>query len=203
MSVIGHPRHGKTTLIKTIRNLRNAVQSNSFLPSAPPEGSDEDLAARTAGVEVQTVELPTGEKFLMSDFAGHLAFLISHHHFLGNEYGIYLALLDAMHALDDMLEEAMFWIMFVLATRPIHYGLPSVLVAFSHGDKCGAGSKDRVQQVLYRLCAHFQGLVHFPQGIKPYFLDCRVWDAEMERLVEDLQEQHSLLRKVRECYQII
>ena len=195
--MIGHPRRGKTALIETIGNTTKPHESHAHNLYTPPEGSAEDLAARTAGVEVKTIEFPTGERFRISDFAGHLAFLISHHHFLGNEYGFYLALLDAMDALDDMLNEAMFWIRFVLATRPVHYDLPSIFLAFSHCDTSDTGGKDRAQQVLHQLCAHFDGLVQFPQEKRPFLLDCRVWNVEMESLTQQFRVQHSLLRKVK------
>ena len=207
MSVIGSPRRGKTTFIKTLIEQREIgwkgrtkhaySQSGSHQPKTPVEGSAEDLHARTAGVEVKTIELPGGEKFRASDFAGHLAFLMSHHHFLANEHGFYLALLDALSAFNEMLEEAVYWIRFILATRPVRYGLPRVVVAFSHGDLCGEGGSDRAQRALHRLCADFHGLVQFPQEKQPFLLDCRTWNEDMESLVQELQRQHNFLREVR------
>ena len=205
LCVVGNPGQGKTTLVHTLLRRCNSIPSSQpNTPSIttttrehlgqPRESHQASPTERTAGVDVHTLEIGQRQKYRVFDFAGHLQFLLSHRSFIGNEFSVYLLLLNDNDDEDLMKDQARSWMSFVLATRQVEYGVPRVIVVISHCDD-GRTTSAKSKEVLQYLRSFYDGLAVFPQAV-PFLVDCRKWVGSMEKLLHLLISEHQQMRLV-------
>ena len=200
LAVLGNEAVGKTQFIETVN--RSTVGAYARSLRAPPKpGSAAYLAQRTPGIAIKKIRFTHGRKLRALDFGGQLQFIAGHRPILVTKFGIYLVIVKVEVDFDAMPTFASFWITFIIATRdPVAFsGLksPPLFLVFSHADKM-ASLEDTIKSAtkVYSILKDKYTKYFTWMAGNPFVCNCRIRSSEINRLLEELSEGHTLVVNV-------
>ena len=159
LNVCGAVNAGKTTLI---RNL----QLNAFQRRRRREHPDtsQDMASRTAGIEVGIIEVPGAGEFRKMDMAGHSWAFTSNEYFIGKRTSISLVLFDLSKS-DDKVENDLFHHLGMLKAKETKHGIlryrPEVVLVATHPDTIEGDPRVRADAYFRMFLESFQAYMNF------------------------------------------
>lgn len=169
LNVCGAVNAGKTTLVEklqmgTIRlRLRHAEQPDT----------SQDMASRTAGIEVGIINVPGIGEFRKMDMAGHTWAFTSNEYFIGKRTSISLVLFD-MGKEDREVEDDLFHHLGSLKARETKCGVlryrPEVVLIGTHADKVEGDPQVRANAYFRIAMNGFQAYLNFYPRVM--VLDC-------------------------------
>lgn len=166
--VIGSPNAGKTTLVLAI--------------SGRSQSSDDD--GRTAGIDIIPVDIEeAGGRLIFFDTAGHEVFHRTHSLFFRGACTLFIYVVDASAlSLEQILDDASYFLAFVKSGRPPDDPPPYVLFISSRGEKSKELKKMMLETVMESLKEKFAGCFIF--HTEPFVIDCRNAKSEDMGLVK-------------------
>lgn len=159
LNVCGAVNAGKTTLIQNL-------QLNAFQRRRRREHPDtsQDMASRTAGIEVGIIDVPGAGVFRKMDMAGHSWAFTSNEYFIGKRTSISLVLFDLSKS-DDKVENDLFHHLGILKARETKHGIlryrPEVVLVASHPDKIEGDPRVRADAYFRMFLESFQAYMNF------------------------------------------
>ncbi|XP_065835433.1 uncharacterized protein [Oscarella lobularis] len=173
--VIGEARAGKTTLIKSLRNVHWT------------EGGDD---RRTASVDVTTANIESVGKLVFCDFAGQPFFHKTHGLFFSTSSTIFLLVVDVTLDDEELRKSSHYWASFVKCSVPLS-GKAHVLVIGSRKDLLSQSSLKTAITNLQSLLAYLQSTFGrwFNFSKNAFILNCRQRRSfEMSLFLQTLRE---------------
>lgn len=168
MNVCGAVNAGKTTLIgklqlTVLQRLRRQDQPDT----------SQDMASRTAGIDVGIINVPGAGEFRKMDMAGHSWAFTSNEYFIGKRTSISLVLFDLTKT-DSDVENDLFHYLGSLKARETKCGVlryrPEVVLIATHADKMDSDPQTRANAYFRRAMDSFQAYMNFYP--KAMVLDC-------------------------------
>ena len=159
LNVCGAVNAGKTTLIQNL-------QLNAFQRMRRREHLDtsQDMASRTAGIEVGIIDVPGAGVFRKMDMAGHSWAFTSNEYFIGKRTSISLVLFDLSKS-DDKVENDLFHHLGMLKARETKHGFlryrPEVVLVATHPDKIEGDPRVRADAYFRMFLESFQAYMNF------------------------------------------
>ena len=159
LNVCGAVNAGKTTLIQNL-------QLNTFQRMRRREHLDtsQDMASRTAGIEVGIIDVPGAGEFRKMDMAGHSWAFTSNEYFIGKRTSISLVLFDLSKS-DDKVENDLFHHLGMLKARETKHGIlryrPEVVLVATHPDTIEGDPRVRADAYFRMFLESFQAYMNF------------------------------------------
>lgn len=194
LNVCGAVNAGKTTLVKKLQmrpiqlRLRHAEQPDT----------SQDMACRTAGIEVGIINVPGIGEFRKMDMAGHTWAFTSNEYFIGKRTSISLVLFD-LGKEDREVEDDLFHHLGSLKARETKCGVlryrPEVVLIGTHADKVEGDPQVRANAYFRKAMDGFQAYLNFYPRVM--VLDCtNPSNREFTALKECLKELRAKIIKV-------
>lgn len=168
LNVCGAVNAGKTTLVEKL-------QLRTFQLRFRHEQRDtsQDMASRTAGIEVGIINVPGAGEFRKMDMAGHTWAFTSNEYFIGKRTSISLVLFD-LSKKDSEVADDLFHHLGSLKARETKCGVlryrPEVVLIASHADKLDGDPQLRAKAYFRMAMDAFQAYLNFYP--KVIVLDC-------------------------------
>jgi len=135
--------------------------------------TSEDMASRTAGIEIGIIKVPRAGEFRKMDMAGHTWAFTSNEYFIGKRTSISLVLFD-LSKKDSEVEDDLFHHLGSLKARETKCGVlryrPEVVLIASHADKVVGDPQLRAKAYFRMAMDGFQAYLNFYP--KVMVLDC-------------------------------
>lgn len=168
LNVCGAVNAGKTTLVEKLQMTSRQLRSRHEQPD-----TSQDMASRTAGIEVGIINVPGAGEFRKMDMAGHTWAFTSNEYFIGKRTSISLVLFDLSKD-DCEAEDDLFHHLGSLKARETKCGVlrfrPEVVLIASHADKVRGDPQLRAKDYFRRAMDGFQAYLNFYP--KVMVLDC-------------------------------
>ncbi|XP_068685226.1 death-associated protein kinase dapk-1-like isoform X1 [Montipora foliosa] len=168
LNVCGAVKAGKTTLIgKLQQSTFERVRNQDHVDTS------DDIASRTAGIEIGIINVPGVGVFRKMDMAGHSWAFTSNEYFIGKRTSISLVLFDLSKE-DKEVENDLFHHLGCLKARETKYGVlryrPEVVLIATHADKMASDPMHRANAYFRRALECFQAYLNFYPRVM--VLDC-------------------------------
>ena len=135
--------------------------------------TSQDMASRTAGIEIGIIKVPRAGEFRKMDMAGHTWAFTSNEYFIGKRTSISLVLFD-LSKKDSEVEDDLFHHLGSLKARETKCGVlhyrPEVVLIASHADKVVGDPQLRAKAYFRMAMDGFQAYLNFYP--KVMVLDC-------------------------------
>ena len=135
--------------------------------------TSQDMASRTAGIEVGIINVPRVGEFRKMDMAGHTWAFTSNEYFIGKRTSISLVLFD-LSKKDSEVEDDLFHHLGSLKARETKCGVlryrPEVVLIATHADKLDGDAQVRANAYFRMAMEGFQAYLNFYP--KVMVLDC-------------------------------
>lgn len=160
--------------------------------------TSQDMASRTAGIDVGIINVPGAGEFRKMDMAGHSWAFTSNEYFIGKRTSISLVLFDLTKT-DSDVENDLFHYLGSLKARETKCGVlryrPEVVLIATHADKMDSDPQTRANAYFRRAMDSFQAYMNFYP--KAMVLDCTNPNSrEFHALRECLRELRVKILKV-------
>lgn len=194
LNVCGAVNAGKTTLIGNLQ--LGAFQRRLFRQDQPD--TSQDMAARTAGIEVGIINVPGVGEFRKMDMAGHTWAFTSNEYFIGKRTSISLVLFDLSKE-DSVVEDDLFHHLGSLKARETKCGVlryrPEVVLIATHADKLRTDPQLRANAYFRMAMDGLQAYLNFYPRVM--VLDCTSpTSGEFSALRDCLKELRGKIIKV-------
>lgn len=168
LNVCGAVNAGKTTLVEKMQ-----LRTYQLRFRHEQRDTSQDMASRTAGIEVGIINVPGVGKFRKMDMAGHTWAFTSNEYFIGKKTSISLVLFD-LSKKDSEVEDDLFHHLGSLKARETKYGVlryrPEVVLIASHADKVDGDPQLRAKAYFRTAMDGFQAYLNFYPNVM--VLDC-------------------------------
>ena len=193
LNACGAVNAGKTTLLENLQ--RGFFQRKRTTKEQP--NTCEDMAARTAGIEVGIIDIPGVGKLRKMDMAGHSWAFTINDFFLGKQTSISLVLFDVTKSDEQINAELMYHLGLLKAkeSRKVLTHRPEVVLVATHCDKC-SHAEVRAKKFYLSMRNEYQAYLNFHANVM--VLNCCDPDA-FGTLKEVLKELHKKILKVSMC----
>ena len=135
--------------------------------------TSQDMASRTAGIEVGIINVPGVGEFRKMDMAGHSWAFTSNEYFIGKRTSISLVLFD-LSKTDKEIEDDLFHHLGCLKARETKCGVlryrPEVVLIATHPDKLASDPQPRANAYFRMVMDSFQAYMNF--YLKVMVLNC-------------------------------
>ena len=160
--------------------------------------TSQDMASRTAGIEVGIIQVPGAGEFRKMDMAGHSWAFTSNEYFIGKRTSVSLVLFDLTKP-DGEVENDLFHHLGSLKARETKCGVlryrPEVVLVATHADKMKTDPQCRANAYFRMAMDNFQAYMNFYP--KVMVLDCTNPNSkEFSALRECLKELRGKIIKV-------
>ncbi|KAL9964407.1 hypothetical protein ACROYT_G028047 [Oculina patagonica] len=196
LNVCGAVNAGKTTLVEKLQ--MRPIQLRLRHDNQPD--TSQDMASRTAGIEVGIINVPGVGEFRKMDMAGHTWAFTSNEYFIGKRTSISLVLFD-LSKTDSEVEDDLFHHLGSLKARETKCGVlryrPEVVLIASHADKMATDPQVRANAYFRIAMNGFQAYLNFYPRVM--VLDCtNPNNREFNALRECLKELRAKIIKTSE-----